>query len=66
MYLLALLFGFSCPGEGVSGCPGALLITKSDFILGFEQMTQGGEAKHQKIREGRSTGDGVLTEEESS
>ena len=53
MYLLALLFGFSCPGEGVSGWPGALLISKSDFILGFENTTHGGEAKHQRVREGR-------------
>ena len=37
--LLALLFGFSCSGERVSGWPKALLITKSDFILGFEETT---------------------------
>ena len=50
------------------GCPGGLegrLITKSDFILGFEDTTQEGEAKHQKIREGRSRGDDVLIEESS-
>ena len=63
MYLLALLFGFSCPDEGVSGWPGALLITKSDFILGFENTTQGGEAKHQRVREVEA--DGVLMEKES-
>ena len=50
----------------VSGWPGALLITNSDFILGFEDTTPGSEAKHQKVREGRSRGDGILMEEESS
>ena len=35
MYLLALLFGFSCLGEGVSR-----LTTKSDLILGFGDTSQ--------------------------
>lgn len=37
MYLLELLFGFGCLGEGVPGC----LITKSDLILDFEDTNQG-------------------------
>lgn len=60
MCLLVLLFGFSCSG-GLGGC----LITRSDIILDFEDTTQGGEAKHEKIREGRSRGDDVMMEESS-
>jgi len=52
MYLLALLFGFSCLGEEVSGWLGRLSNHKSDLILDFEDTTQGGEAKHENIREG--------------
>ena len=51
----------------VWGCPGVLggrLITKSD-IIDFEDTTQGGEAKYQNIREGRSRRYDVLIEESS-
>ena len=54
------------------GCPSGLggrLVTKSDLILDIGKVlkdrTQGGEAKHQKIRAGRGRGDGVLMEESS-
>ena len=39
---------------------GGRLITNSDIIMDFEDTTQGSEAKHQKIGEGRSRGDDVL------
>ena len=60
MCLLALLFGFSC-----SGSLGGRLITKSDLILDFVDITEGVRLSIKKIREGTSRGNDVLMEESS-